>query len=189
MLEEMLFSYSVSDVCIGGIFPTETIFQQTRMSVIYAGDDLTWCVPKAGIMPMYLSQMLFMDPGPWFLIIFGYGYISGFLLYLLIQFDPNYEHRNCRDWHFTTWLVALPACINMSPNFYPVKGTTRIFFALMLVSAFFFFQIIFTNFYEFFNKQVPWRQISSFKEIIEQDFRLVGSREAFEMLNRSEKVT
>lgn len=138
---------------------------------------------------MYLSQMLFMNPESWFLIIFGYGYTSGIVLYLLIQFDVKYDHRNSRDWHFTTWLVALPACIGMSPNFRPVNGTTRIFFALMLMSAFFFFQIIFTRWYEIFNNnQKAWRQISSFKEVIEKDFHLAGSQEAFNILHQNKKV-
>lgn len=184
----MFTTYSVSDVCIGGLFPTEDIFEHTFMSVTYASDDLTWCVRKAGIMPMYLSQVLFMNPEPWFLIIFGYGYTSGLLLYFLIQFDVKYKQRNFRDWHYTTLLVALPACLGMSPNFRPVNGTTRLFFALMLISAFFFFQITFTRWYEFFNKQIPWRQVSSFKEIIEKDFRLAGSQDAFNILHRSGKV-
>lgn len=159
------------------------------MSVTYDSDELMWCVQKAGVMPVYLSQMLFMNPETWFLLIFGYGYTSGFFLYLLMQFDLKYQHRNSRDWHFTTWLVALPACIGLSPNFRPVNATTRIFFGLMLMSAFFFFQITFTRLHELLHRQVPWQQISLFKEIIERDFNLIGSQEAFNVLQQSKKVS
>ncbi|KAG4079216.1 hypothetical protein HA402_004591 [Bradysia odoriphaga] len=181
---------NVSDICIGGIFPKENALEHNiSMSATYASEDLTWCVSKARMIPMYLNHMRFMNLDSWFLIIFGYGYTSGLILYLLMQFDLKYEHRNCRDWHFTTWLVALPACLGMSSNYRPLNGTTRIFFALMLISAFFFFQITFTRSYEFLHKQTPWHQVSSFKEIIENDFHLKGSEEALNMLRQSNKFS
>lgn len=154
----------------------------------YGSDNLMWCVRRAGIMPKVLSQAYLLTPTQWLVIIFGYGYPSGFLLYLLIQFDPKFEQRNNRDWHYTTWLVALPACIGMSPNFHPISCTSRIFFALMLASAFFFFQIIFTRTYLMLHYEMPWRQISSFKEIIEEDYGFVGAEEALKMLRQRPEV-
>lgn len=159
------------------------------MSVTYASDDLTWCVRKAEFMPLLTSQILFFKPEPWLLIIFGYGYTSGFLLYLLIQFDLQYEQRNIRDWHYTTWLVALPACLGMSPSFRPVNTTSRIFFAFMLISAFFFFQITFTRASDFLFNRMQWNQVSSFEDLIGNESRLAGSQEAFNILTHNKMVS
>lgn len=156
--------------------------------VTYAGDELSWCVRNAGLMPLVLAQLHLMDPDTWFLLIFGYGYVTGTLLYILIQFDLEYKHRNCRDWHRIVWLVALPACLNLSPGFYPVKTTTRTFYALMLVAAFFFFQIMFVTAYEFIHFRLPWHQVSTIKEIIENNYLLAGSQEAFDVWHQSGKV-
>ncbi len=159
------------------------------MSVTYESDDLTWCVQKAEMMPMFLSLMLAATSGAWTLFIFGYIYPCGFLLYLLIQFDLKYKRRNFCNWHHTTGLLVLPAVIGISPNFQPVKGTVRIFFAFVLVTAFFFFQIIFTRTYELIHRRIPWHQVSSFNEIMENDFSFIGSLEAFNLLKENKMVT
>lgn len=182
----MSSSFSISDICIGGIFPNVNLLQHMEISVTYASDDLTWCVQKAGIMPMFLAQMLSIaTPESWFGIIFIYGYPCGLILYFMIQFDLKYEQRNNRDWHYTTLLVALPACIGVSPRFCPAGSFVRVFYAFMLISALFFFQILFTRTYEALHKQVPWNQVSSLGELMENDFRIIGSQEAF---NLSQKV-
>lgn len=139
-------------------------------------------------MPLFLSQMLIFEQETWFGIVFGYGYISGSLLYLLIQFDLNYEQRNNCNWHYMIFMVALSAGLGVSPSFRPKDGVVRIIYGLMLITAFLFFQIAFSNMYNFIYRQISWRQISTFEEIIESDFRLVGSREAFNVLNQSKKV-
>ncbi len=180
--------FSVTDICIGGIFPMDDIVKYSLMSVTYESDDLTWCLPKSKIMPKFLSAMFILTPAAWFAVIFGFGYSCGLLLYLLIQFDLKYERRNDCDWHHTTWLVTLPAVIGLSPNFKPVKGTVRVFFIFVLVIAFFFFQIFFSRAFDVVYSEIPWHQIASLNEIMDEDFNFAGSLEAFNFLNRSKMV-
>lgn len=179
---------SITDICIGGIFPSDGTLKHTLMSATYASDDLTWCVQKAQMMPMFLAQISAVEPAVWFLAFFGYGYPIGLLLYLLIQFDLKYRQRNHTDWHHTTLIITLPAFLGLSPNFKPLKGTVRIFYALFLISAFFVFQIAFTRAYNVLHAQRPWHQVSSLAEIMEMDFLLTGSLEAFNLLSRNEMV-
>lgn len=158
------------------------------MSVTYATDDLAVCVENAGMMPMFMSHAHSVKLEVWLLVFFGYGYPMGMLLYLLIQFDRKYKRRNDIDWHHTTLVVALPAIIGLAPNFQPVKGTVRLLYAFILISAFFVFQIVFTRTYDLIHFHQPWYQISTFKEIVDEDLHLAGSSEAFHILSRNKMV-
>lgn len=151
-------------------------------------DDLTWCIQKAKSFPKFAQIALIGTPEAWFGIIFGYGYISGFLLYIMIQFDKEYKRKNCRDWHYTTWLVALPACIGISPRFYPKDYRVRVFYAFMLVTATFFFQMGFCYVYRFLKLPVFHRQISSVDELVENNFRLMGSKYVLDAIYDDKKV-
>lgn len=183
------FFYSITDICIGGIFPTEEILKYSSMSVTYGMDDLTMCVQNAGMMPMVFAQLHAISATVWFLAIFGYGYSIGFLLFLLVQFDRRYNRRNQIDWHHTTWLITLPAIIGLSPNFYPIKGTVRILYAFTLISAFFAFQVAFTRSYDVLYIQIPLHQVSSLNESIDEDYHLSGTSEALHLLSRNQMVT
>lgn len=124
----------------------------------------------------------------WFGIVFGYVYVSGFVLYLLIPYDLDYNERNKRDWHYTTWLIALPAIIGISPKYKPVSGTIRMFYSCVLICAMILFQLAFSRIYEFLHLDIPRHQVSSFREIVENNFHLMGSQEAFNILSDNEKV-
>ncbi|XP_037033032.1 uncharacterized protein LOC119072018 [Bradysia coprophila] len=178
---------NIADICIGGIFPTEDTLKYALMSVTYASDDLTWCVQKARTMPMFLAHMRYVQPAVWFMGIFGCGYPVGLLIYLLVQFDPKYKQRSSIDWH-RSMLITIPAFIGLSPNFTPLKGTLRIFYATVLISAFFAFQILLTRGYDVLHKQVPLHQVSSLNEIMEKDFHLVGSLESLNLLSRNKMI-
>lgn len=103
----------------------------------YFQDDFTWCLQKAPKMLWLLSIMTALSPTVWVLVIFGYGYVSGFLLYLLIQFDEKYEQRNNRDWHYTTLLISLPSVIGTSQRFRPHSIKIRFIYAFFLIAMIF----------------------------------------------------
>lgn len=151
----------------------------------YSQDDLTWCVQKARYKPRILNFLLVVTPTVWLVQIFGIGYISGFLIYIMIQFDLDYRHRNQRDWHYTTWLISLPAVIGVNQRFQPKRFTLRIFYFFFLVNTFIGTQIFFFYVIQFVKIPIPYTQTSTVAEMIDSEFRLAGTREvyAFTMLD------
>lgn len=109
-------------------------------------------------------------------------------MYVLIPYDLDYKERNKRDWHYTTYLVALPAIIGISPNYHPVSGTIRTLYSCVLICAMILFQLALSCIYEFLHLDIPKHQISSFRELDEYNFNLMGSQEAFNLVSGSEKV-
>lgn len=117
-------------MCIGGIYPNSV---GLKSSIPYTSDEFTWCVQKAKLIPKYLRICSIAPPEVWCGFIFVYGYGSGFILYLLIQFDKNYAERNNRCWHYTTWLIALPAAIGFSQR----SGSEFLHFRHLIIKSFF----------------------------------------------------
>lgn len=74
-------------------------------------DNLIWCVKNSSFYPKYMGFFFIATPECWILIIFGIGYVCGFILYIFIQFDTKYVQRNVRDCHYTTWLILLPTIL------------------------------------------------------------------------------
>lgn len=120
--------------------------------------------------------------------IFAVGYTTGLLLYLLIQFDLDYKKRNKHDWHYTTWLIALPAVIGVSQQFHPKQFILRLFHGYMLFMLMLAWQRIFYHGVRFLKYPNQFHQKSTTTEIIEYEFRLAGSVEVFEMISFDERV-
>lgn len=148
------------------------------MSTPYESDDLTWCIQRATKIPAYLRFMLIASPGSWILAI-AMGYVCGFLLLVMMQFDKEYKQRNNRDWHYTTWLVTLPAFIGLSPSFYPKGGSIRIFYGVYLIFSIFCFQVVFCYWLDFLKLEMPRHQISTINEIFDNNFRLMGTQDVY----------
>lgn len=127
-------------------------------------------------------------PVCWIIIIFGVGYVSGFVIYIMIQFDSEYSHRNQRCWHYTTWLVTLPAVIGINQRFHPKYYPLRLFYGLLLLNSFVIWQIFCYNMIRFMKYPVHRLQISAVSEIIESDFRLSGSTDVLSLISFDQRV-
>lgn len=154
----------------------------------YDQDDFTWCVQKAPKLPWIFSLVTALSPTVWLLLIFGYGYGSGFLLYLMIQFDEKYEQRNNRDWHYMTWLVALPSVLGTSQRFRPHSVKIRFIYSFFLIAMIFLVQYAFVNLYTFIQIRFPKHQIKTVEEIVYNDLMLMGSEQVRRILEVDEKV-
>lgn len=154
----------------------------------YYQDDFTWCVQEAQKLPWIFSIVTALSPTVWLLLIFGYGYGAGFLLYLMIQFDEKYEQRNNRDWHYTTWLVSLPSVLGTSQRFRPHSVKIRFIYAFFLLAMIIFVQYAFVNLYKFIQVRFPKHQIKTIEEIVYNDFTLMGSEQVRRILEIDQKV-
>lgn len=158
------------------------------MSVPYINDDMTWCIQSAKFYPKWVTMLLCFKPEVWLFIIFVYGYGNGIILYFLIQFDKNYVQRNIRDFHYMTWLISLPMTIGLCPGFRPMSGKVRAFYAFMLMIDLILFQIAFFTTFNFLKLRVPFHQVSTIDELIEDDYYLMGSKEVLDVVRSTEKV-
>ncbi|XP_031639772.1 uncharacterized protein LOC116351775 [Contarinia nasturtii] len=173
-----------SDILIGGIFPNLTNLHPTTsiISVPYYRDELIWCTQKAKYFPLFISVSQAISPECWLILIFGIGYVTGLILYIFIQFDLKYEKRNQLDWHYTTWLIALPAVIGVNQRFYPKYLPLRIFYGFILIMSLFHWNIVFHYGVRFIREPIQRHQISTVTEIIDEDFRLAGSAEVSNLI-------
>lgn len=154
----------------------------------YYQDDLIWCIQRSKYYPWVVNILWAATPECWILLIFGVGYISGFVIYIMIQFDVNYKNRNQRDWHYTTWLVALPAVIAVNQRFRPTYWPLRMFYWLLLITMVVLWQIILFHCVRFIKIPIQRPQVSSMHEINEDEFRLVGSNEVLQLISFDERV-
>lgn len=155
----------------------------------YFQDDFTWCLQKAPKMLWLLSIMTALSPTVWVLVIFGYGYVSGFLLYLLIQFDEKYEQRNNRDWHYTTLLISLPSVIGTSQRFRPHSIKIRFIYAFFLIAMIFCVQYATVNMYKFVQIRFSKHQISTLDEMRSYGMTLIGSEPVRRILQIDPKAS
>lgn len=147
-----------------------------------------WCVQQTGYFSHILKWSLIFTPSVWFILIFGIGYVSGFVIYLLIQFDLKYKHRNQRDWHYTHWLITLPAVIGVNQRFHPKSTPLRMFYLLLVVSMMFAWQILFFSIMWFTQMPIKKLQISTVSEIIDNEYRLTGSSDVLNLILHDERV-
>lgn len=128
-------------------------------------------------------------PECWILIIFGIGYTTGWILYIMIQFDLKYEKRNQRDWHYTILLIALPTVIGISQRFHPKSGSLRVFYCFMLITSIAIWQIVLFLGVKFLKVPVQKHQLSTTAEIIDWTYRLTGSPEVLSLISFDERVS
>lgn len=154
----------------------------------YFQDDFTWCVQGAKKRPWLFSPMTAMTTTVWLVIIFGYGYITGYVLFLLIQFDSKYKQRNSRDWHYTTWLVSLPSFIGLGQTFRPVAWKVRLFYGLLLLTLLICSQTVTSYLMKFTQIRFLMHQIASIQEIVDNDFVLLGSAQVQNLIKMDNQV-
>lgn len=137
---------------------------------------------------MIFNLFLVGTPECWIILIFGIAYPTGLILYIMIQFDLKYEKRNQRDWHYATWLIALPAVIGINQRFQPKCSPIRIFYGFILIMMIFLWQIVFYFLVRFIKIPYPRPQVSKIVEIIDWEYRLSGPIEVFHLVTMDERV-
>lgn len=115
------------------------------------------------------------------------GYLNGFILYFMFQFDQNpYWIR--KDLHYTIICIALPAFIGNSQMYRPRNTMVMIFIGLMLIEG-----IIVSALWNGFlirviSHPIQGMQTQAIAEIIADDFRLVGTSFAMHKIQQQHNV-
>lgn len=176
------------DILAGGLFPHRNSPAPFTLSKPYYQDDFTWCVQKSKNWSMFLNLFAAASVECWFLIIFGVGLGSAFVMYIMIQFDLEYSMRNARDWHYMTWLVGFPMLIGFNQRFQPKSNTLRIFYGFLLIIMVFAWQTFFLLGFRYFKEPIQRPQIATTTELANSEFRLAGSIEVKSLISYDQRV-
>lgn len=182
------FSYSGTDLIVGGLKPNRTISSNFILSSPYMQDNLTWCLQKATAKSWIMSFMTAISPATWILLLLGPIYGTSCILYLMMQFDRNYEQRNNRDWHYTVILIALPMLTGLNQRFQPKSWSIRVFYGCMVLSMFAFAQIGATFTFKYIKLQFPTYQMATVEELARNEMILMGSEHAWDLVRTSKMV-
>lgn len=179
---------SETDILVGGLFPNITPSSGITISPPYFQDDLTWCIQRSKEIPWLIGVFLAADPECWLLMIFGVGYVSAIIIYIMIQFDLEYEHRNKRDFHYITAFVALPALVGSNQRFEPKNIPLRLFYGYVLLVMSFAWQTFFFLGWHHFKYPGRFPQTSTVTKIAGSGYRLAGSMEALSLISFDTRV-
>lgn len=141
-------------------------------SIEFMQVERTWCVSRAQPIPVWLNMWQITTQSIWYLALFTI-YLEGLILYLLMRYE---RHHMKKDYNYCVLMIALSAFTGMSHIIYRPKSTPmRFFIALMLLTG-----ILISTVWNCFLIKVLTRpiydaQVSTVAELMEKDFRLVGS--------------
>lgn len=170
------------------MFPDLSDTKQLQLSVSYLQDQLTWCIQKSKNYPLIYQCMLILDKYVWCYLVFIYGYVCSIIVYILISLDEYYNLKNHCDFHYTVWQVTLTAFFGLGPKFRPVYGMLRIFYGMMLIIGFICSMMIGAYLHTFLTYPQQRHQIKTIDEMIENNFRLVGTQKVLEMIKFDSRV-
>lgn len=148
---------------------------------------MTWCVPRAKFYSLLMNGVLGASPLIWCTAIATF-YIIGFIAYIFIQFDLEYEQRNQHDFHYVMLFIIWLTVFGCNNRFHPKLSIIRIYYVLTLLITFIFWQIVFLLGIEFMKTPIQHPQTSTVKDIARKNFRLSGSTEVFGLIASDERV-
>lgn len=139
-------------------------------------DDITWCVKRAEPLPRFISIMKIYSTFIWWTVFLS-GFANGILLYFVIS---KLKSERKVDMNYSIFLIIFPLYINL-PIMYKTKSLAIRIYSLFIS----FFGIIFfiysfaqMNFVIINATFYRYDQISSFYELTENQFKLIGSEAA-----------
>lgn len=114
--------------------------------------------------------------------------VDSVILYFYIPFDREENCRNNRDWLSILLLIMFPTFMGTSPRYRPRHCLLRFYYALTLTLSFC-FCVVFTAFLlNYMKERFPLHQIKSVKELLENDYKLFGSRDVFNSIKKTSLV-
>lgn len=105
------------------------------------------------------------------------SYGSGFLIFIMIQFDVEYK----RNWQ-TTILIALLGIIGANQRFHPKYFPLKLFYVTYLLVMFVVCQAMFIWDFRYFKEPTQYPQISTIVDINENGLRLSGTQDVLDLI-------
>lgn len=137
-------------------------------------NEQTWCVSRAKPIPVWLNMWQIASEPIWCLA-FVTVYSEGLILYLLMRYERGHAGFMKKDFHYCVLMMATSAFTGMPHITYrPKSKRLSLFIGLTLTTG-----ILISTAWNCFLVKVLTRptyktQVTTVKELIENDFRLVG---------------
>lgn len=155
-------------------------------STSYYQDDLTWCIQRAKFLPLYFNYFYITDTIVWLIIVILLLTLAT-VFYLWTQFDLKYKYRNHHDW-FSLCFAVLGAYLGISPRFKPMHTVPRVLYALLLLLSVLVVSLVGFYLLNFMKVPIPYQQMKSLDEIIDADYRFMGSLDVLNAIKHNQKV-
>lgn len=182
---DQIFKY---DVFVGGLFPNVSSLGAFTFSKPYYQEELVWCIQRAKNYPMVITVFLAVTPLMWFILVICIGGAVALITYIMIPFDLKNPRRNFIDFNYVALLIVLPMVIGCNLRHFPQKLPCRMFYAYTLLTAFFLWQLLFYFGARFIVVPVQRHQISTVRELNENNYHLIGTKEAFHLIQFDKRV-
>lgn len=153
-------------------------------SIPYFQDDMTWCVPKAGLLQHLFSFLSLFDLKTWFLIFFAV-ILSTIIIMKYLYTTKTYHLSN----FIKTFIKISSIILNQGPNLNILKWSAR-----TLMCYIFIFSIVISSAYQSFlisfltNPQMEI-QITNIEQIYEKNMEVTGGVEVVRHLTKKGKVS
>lgn len=174
---------------MGGLINNLKIQAYFASTIGYYSDDITWCISRVKPIPLWLNMWQVVDKISWCLAFLS-GYLNGFALYFVIRHDTNPVWLR-KDLHYTIICMALPAFIGFAQNvqYHPKRNIIRFFIGFVLLQG----VVISSLWNGFLVKRITHPmmgiQTVSIKQLISDDFRLVGNLFALHNIEQQNTVS
>lgn len=154
-------------------------------STSYYHSVFTWCIQKAHPIPVSDNLLhLCQDPQ-----VYATFTVSIFALISAAYFFQQFEQPPKWDWH-RIFVEGFPCILGFSCNYRANNNGHRVLFAFFLMAATLFVIIINSVALSFITTPILRPQIKTVKEIVSNDFNLVGNRFVWmKLLQKSEVNT
>lgn len=153
-------------------------------------NERTWCVSRAKPIPVWLNMWRITTKPIWCMALVTI-YLEGLVLYLLMQYERGHTGYMKKDYHYCVLMMAMSAFAGMPHITYrPKSKRMSLFFGLMLITG-----ILISTAWNCFlikvlTSPIYNAQISTISELMEHDYRLVGSYNGKEfMMQQPSKVS
>ncbi|KAL7026414.1 hypothetical protein ACKWTF_013904 [Chironomus riparius] len=117
-----------ADLMIGGLFENQISRKLLSSSIPYYQDDITWCVSKAGLQPIWLNVFIIFNYKTWIALILTL-FITSAVLFIFVRIEGNYRENYA--WAF---LIMFSVSTGQYAHYQPIRFGLKIFFV-----GFFFF--------------------------------------------------
>lgn len=153
-------------------------------SISYDQDDFTWCIKAAGHYPIFMNLILIQPLAFWIIEVLNI-LVIGTIIYIYIPLDVEDKFRNNRDWHYSVFLIVLPANIGIPRRYSPRLNRMRCYYAFVPLFSVVFYSVFTNLLFHSMKIPRPKYQIKSTNEILDNDFRLMGSRDVFNIIKQN----
>lgn len=137
-------------------------------SIAHSFDEMTWCVAVAKMIPRW-RNIFAIFPDWFWCFIFAFGYVMGFILLLMMSFDPKPNN------FYICMLVALATVVGLPVHIRPLNWKYRFYFMSMVLFGMIFIASFNSFLLDIITHPKFEKQIDTAEKMVSEDFIMTGN--------------